>query len=56
MGPTPSLWIPLYYDFASSLCYVTHRVLERMAGDLSVLKIQFEWKPHNHQFHHELGR
>ena len=45
MGPTPSLWIPLYYDFASSLCYVTHRVLERMAGDLSALKIQFEWKP-----------
>ena len=45
MGPARTLWIPLYYDFASSLCYVTHRVLERMAGDLSALEIQFEWKP-----------
>ena len=45
MQPPTPLKIPLYYDFASSLCYVTHRVLERMAEDLFMLNLDFEWKP-----------
>ena len=31
--------IPAYYDFASTICYVTHRVMHRQAGDLSELGV-----------------
>jgi predicted DsbA family dithiol-disulfide isomerase len=37
--------IPVYYDFASSLCYVAHRVMERMAGDLEEIGAELDWWP-----------
>jgi 2-hydroxychromene-2-carboxylate isomerase len=39
------LSVRLYYDFASTLCYVAHRVLERMAPDLEALELELEWAP-----------
>jgi predicted DsbA family dithiol-disulfide isomerase len=39
------LAIPVYYDFASTICFVAHRVLERMVGDLEALGIVLEWQP-----------
>ena len=39
------LRVPVYYDFASSVCYVAHRVMERMAEDLAGLQIELVWKP-----------
>jgi len=39
------LRVPLYYDFASSLCYVTHRAMQRMAGTLGELGIALAWLP-----------
>jgi len=39
------LRIPVHYDFASSICYVAHRVMERMAGELDALGIELAWTP-----------
>jgi predicted DsbA family dithiol-disulfide isomerase len=39
------LRVPVYYDFASSLCYVAHRVMERLAGPLDDLGIELAWTP-----------
>jgi predicted DsbA family dithiol-disulfide isomerase len=39
------LAIPVYYDFASSLCYVAHRVMERMGDELDALGISLVWTP-----------
>ena len=39
------LRVPVVYDFASTLCYVAHRVMERMAGDLDDLGIELAWTP-----------
>lgn len=33
--------IPVYYDFASSLCYVAHKVMEQLDGQLD---IELRWK------------
>ena len=40
-----SVRIPVYYDFASSLCYVAHRVMQRMADDLEELGVELDWSP-----------
>lgn len=40
-----TLEIRLYYDFASSLCYVAHRVLGRMQADLDGLGVRIAWAP-----------
>lgn len=37
--------VRVYYDFASSLSYVAHRVMERMAGEIAALAIDLEWAP-----------
>ena len=37
--------VRVYYDFASSLSYVAHRVMERMQGDLDELALDLEWIP-----------
>jgi 2-hydroxychromene-2-carboxylate isomerase len=37
--------VPLYYDFASTLCYVAHRVLGRIAQPLEELGIELCWTP-----------
>jgi predicted DsbA family dithiol-disulfide isomerase len=39
------LVVPVHYDFASSLCYVAHRVLERIGADLDGLGIALAWTP-----------
>ncbi len=39
------LRVPVLYDFASLICYVAHRAMQRMADDLSQLEIDLEWSP-----------
>lgn len=39
------LVVPVHYDFASSLCYVAHRVLERMAPFFGDLALDLAWTP-----------
>jgi predicted DsbA family dithiol-disulfide isomerase len=39
------LVVPVHFDFASSLCYVAHRVLQRLAVDLDGLGIALAWTP-----------
>jgi predicted DsbA family dithiol-disulfide isomerase len=41
----PALRIPVYYDFASTLCHVAHRVMLGMTDDLSALDVALEWRP-----------
>ncbi len=44
-GAAPSVRVRVHYDFASSLCYVAHRVMQRMAGELDELGIALAWMP-----------
>ena len=37
--------IRLYYDFASTLCYVAHRVLSVIEGEITDLGVELEWRP-----------
>ncbi len=37
--------IPLYFDFSSTLCYVAHRVLQRLDPEIRDLGISFDWRP-----------
>jgi 2-hydroxychromene-2-carboxylate isomerase len=39
------LRVPLYYDFASTICYVAHRVLGRLEEPIAELGIELEWRP-----------
>lgn len=39
------LTVPVHYDFASSLCYVAHRIMERLAPELEALELTLEWRP-----------
>jgi predicted DsbA family dithiol-disulfide isomerase len=39
------LVLPVHYDFASTICFVAHRVLERMGEDLDTLGVVLEWRP-----------
>lgn len=39
------LVVPVYFDFASTVCYVTHRVMERMAPTLERLDLRLAWQP-----------
>ena len=41
-GPLP---VRLYYDFASSLCYITHRVMDELAENVASIGIEFDWRP-----------
>ena len=41
----PPLVLPVHYDFASTICFVAHRVLERMADDLDALGVVLDWRP-----------
>src|SRR5262249_18192657 len=40
-----ALVLPVHYDFSSTICFVAHRVLERMGEDLDVLGVVLEWRP-----------
>ena len=37
--------IRIYYDFASTLCYLSHRVLSELDEEIAALGIELEWKP-----------
>ncbi len=39
------LRVPVYYDFASVICYVAHRVMERLTPALEELEIDLVWSP-----------
>ena len=39
------LRVRVHYDFASSLCYVAHRVMQRMAGELAEIGVTLAWTP-----------
>jgi predicted DsbA family dithiol-disulfide isomerase len=39
------LRVRVHYDFASSLCYVAHRALARLAGPIEALGIELAWTP-----------
>jgi len=42
LGPTR---VRLHYDFASSVCYIAHRVLQRIAPGLAAANIEPVWTP-----------
>ena len=37
--------IRVYYDFASTLCYVAHRVLLEVETEIADLGVDLEWRP-----------
>lgn len=37
--------LPVYYDFASTICYVAHRVLGRLATRIDEIGVELEWRP-----------
>jgi predicted DsbA family dithiol-disulfide isomerase len=37
--------VRVYYDFASSLSYVAHRVMERLDAELTALAVDLDWAP-----------
>ena len=41
----PQLTIPVYYDFASTLCYVAHKVLCEAEQQIADLGVALEWRP-----------
>jgi predicted DsbA family dithiol-disulfide isomerase len=41
----PPLVLPVHYDFASTICFVAHRVLEHMREDLDALGVVLDWRP-----------
>ena len=45
IDPDERLRVPLFYDFASSLCYVAHRAMERLTPVLDELAIDLRWTP-----------
>ncbi len=46
----PTVIIPIYYDFASSLCYVAKKVMEQLDGQLD---IELMWKGVQIARHHD---
>lgn len=40
-----ALLVPVYYDFASTIAYVAHRVMGRVEADLAARDIRLEWRP-----------
>ncbi len=45
LGAAPPLRVPVHYDFASTVCYVAHRVMDRMAPTLEELGVELAWTP-----------
>src|SRR5690242_18477048 len=41
----PQLAIAVHYDFASTICFVAHRVLEAMRADLDEMDVALDWRP-----------
>jgi predicted DsbA family dithiol-disulfide isomerase len=45
MAQDPLVRVPVFYDFSSTICYFTHRVLGRLAPELDALGIELDWWP-----------
>jgi predicted DsbA family dithiol-disulfide isomerase len=45
MSAMLTVTIRVYYDFASTLCYVAHRVLTRIEDEVKELGVELEWRP-----------
>jgi predicted DsbA family dithiol-disulfide isomerase len=45
MQAMDNVTVRVYYDFASTLCYVAHRVLDRVEDDVAALGVTLEWRP-----------
>ena len=45
MQAMDNVTVRVYYDFASTLCYVAHRVLSRVEDDIAALGVTLEWRP-----------
>ena len=49
MSDSPTVQDPIrfrvYYDFASTLCYVAHKVLGRIDDRIGELGVELEWRP-----------
>jgi predicted DsbA family dithiol-disulfide isomerase len=45
MASTDRIVVPVHYDFASSLCFVAHRVLGRMTSFLDGIGMDLAWDP-----------
>ena len=43
--PAAERKVRVYFDFASTLCYVAHRVFETMADELDALGVALDWQP-----------
>ena len=43
--PEETLSIPVYYDFASTICYVARRVMERIAASVEAAGLALKWPP-----------
>ena len=39
------LSIPVYYDFASTISYVAHRVMAGLAAEIDALGLDLDWQP-----------
>jgi len=44
---TKTRWVrvPIFYDFASTICYFTHRVLGRLRPEIDELGLALDWSP-----------
>src|SRR3990172_3883401 len=45
MAKAAPVRVPVFYDFSSTICYLTHRVLGRLAPRLDELGIALDWHP-----------
>ncbi len=45
MDPEAPIAVRVHYDLASSVCYVAHRVMERMQGALDEIGVALDWTP-----------
>ena len=45
LGGNVPVYVPVYYDFASTICYVAHRVMDRIRDDVDALGIDLVWRP-----------
>ena len=45
MATLRSVRVPVFYDFSSTICYFTHRVLGRLGPELDQLGIALDWLP-----------
>jgi predicted DsbA family dithiol-disulfide isomerase len=45
MAALRTVRVPVFYDFSSTICYFTHRVLGRLGSELDELGVVLDWLP-----------